>query len=200
MRSFWTTTLALALAGLALVAPAKAQDFNGFSGNESTPRVFHIFDEVRTGGSFSVQPNDDSGFIVRGEVITGQFFRRTDNYVANTLFNPRAHLGANFATAKDGVSQVYGGLTWDFPVFDPFFIEATFGFTVHNGPLESSGDGLDLGCRVLFRESLGVGVDLGKHWRVLAAADHSSHAHRLCSNEAGNSGITHVGAYVGYRF
>ncbi len=89
------------------------------------------------------------------------------------------------------------GLTWDFPVYKSFFLEASFGGTIHDGPLESPGNGLDLGCHLLFHESIGAGVDLGQHWRVLGEADHSSHAN-LC--DGGNSGITHAGVYVGYRF
>jgi hypothetical protein len=196
MRTLRIIAFGMMLAGLAGFGTAHAQQFSSASGGG----LFGIFDEVRTGASFSVQPNDDSGVIVRGELLFRNFFPMTDNYAANTLFNPRLHIGGNLATAEDGVSQVFSGLTWNFPVFRNFFVEATFGFTVHNGPLESAGDGLDLGCRLLFREGIGVGVDLGQHWRVVAAADHSSHAHLICSNESGNSGITHVGGFVGYRF
>ena len=126
--------------------------------------------------------------------------RRFQNYWANTLLRPRIHVGGNLATGSDPINQVYAGLTWHFPVYDPFFLEASFGGTWHDGPLESPGDGLDLGCHWLFRESLALGVDLGEHWRVLASADHSSHAHLCDGGKAGNSGITHAGVYAGYRF
>ena len=119
------------------------------------------------------------------------------NYFANTLLRPRIHVGGNLAIDDDGVDQVYGGLTWHFPVFGPLFIEASFGGTWHDGPLKAAGAGLDLGCHLLFHERLGVGVDVGQHWRVVGVADHSSHA-GIC--DGGNSGITHAGAYVGYRF
>jgi lipid A 3-O-deacylase len=196
MRSRRKRIFGLALATLIWACPAAAQEFS--SGGE--PGVFSIFDEVRTGGSFSVQPNDDSGFILGGELLFRSFGRPSDNYFANTLLRPRIHVGGNLATADDGVSQVYSGLTWNFPVFRPLFLEATFGFTVHNGPLDSPGDGLDLGCHLLFRESIGAGANLGEHWRVIARADHSSHAHLICDKNSGNSGLTHVGLFVGYRF
>jgi lipid A 3-O-deacylase len=197
MRSRRKTTFGLVLAGLLVACPAAAQEFSSSPDNTG---LFGIFDEVRTGGSFSVQPNDDSGLILRGELLFRSFVRPFDNYFADTLLRPRVHIGGNLATASDGVSQVYSGLTWDFPIYRDFFLEATFGFTVHNGPLESPGDGLDLGCHLLFRESIGAGINLGEHWRVIAAADHSSHAHLICAKGSGNSGITHAGVFVGYRF
>lgn len=175
---------------LAVASQASAQEFAGQS-----PGLFGIFDEVRAGGSFSVQDNDDSGVIVNGQLLFRPFLPPFDNYLANTLLRPRLHLGGSLATADDGISQVFAGLTWNFPVFGPFFLEASFGGTVHDGPL--SGPDLDLGCHLLFRESIGVGADLGSRWRLLVAADHSSHAD-LCNG--GNAGLTHVGGYLGYRF
>lgn len=180
--------------GLIGLGPTSAQQFS----SSSEPGLFGIFDEVRTGGSFSIQPDYEPGFILRGELIFRSFVPPFDNYFANTLLRPRVHVGGNLATGNHGVSQVFSGFTWNFPLFSKLFLEATFGLTVHDGPLESPGGGLDLGCELLFRESIGVGVDLGQHWRVLAAADHSSHAHLIC--DGGNSGITHAGVYVGYRF
>ena len=120
---------------------------------------------MRVGTVFSVQPNDHSGVILSGQLYFKAFVPPRQNYLANTLLRPRLFVGGNLATANDGVSQVYGGLTWHFPVYDPFFLEASFGGTYHDGPLESPGDGLDLGCHWLFHERLGVGVDLGEHWR-----------------------------------
>ncbi len=195
MRRLRTAALGLVLGGLIAAGPATAQEFSFSDGNGG---LFSIFDEVRTGGSFSIQPGYESDFILRGELIFRSFVPPFDNYFANTLLRPRVHVGGNLATGAEGISQVFAGFTWNFPVFQDFFIEATFGMTVHDGPLESPTGGLDLGCHLLFRESIGVGVNLGQRWRVVAAADHSSHAHLIC--DGGNSGITHAGVYVGYRF
>lgn len=184
-------------AALALCAPAAAQEFAGYQDTGGGPGLFGIFDEVRTGGSLSVQPGYDSGFILRGELLFRSFGSPSDNYVANTILRPRVHIGGNLATGGGGVNQLYAGLTWNFPVYDPFFVEATFGGTWHDGPLDSPAGGLDLGCHVMFRESIGVGMDIGERWRVVTAVDHSSHAH-LC--DGGNSGLTHAGVFVGYRF
>lgn len=184
--------LGFALAAAMLAPPAVAQEFA-----PSGDGLFGIFDEARLGTVFSVQDNDEFGVIVSGQLFFKSFVPPFENYFANTLLRPRVHVGGNLATADDGVSQVYAGLTWNFPVFNRFFLEASFGGTLHDGPLESPGDGLDLGCHFMFRESIGVGVDLGQRWRVVASADHSSHAN-LC--DGGNSGITHAGVYAGYRF
>jgi len=191
--------LAAGLASLALTGRAAAQDFSGFAESPGGG-VFSIFDEVRGGASFSVQDNDDSGVIVRGELLFRAFGQPYQNYFANTLLRPRLHVGGALATEDGGVSQVYGGLTWNFPLFGAVFLEASFGGTWHDGPLASPGDGLDLGCHWLFRESVGLGYDVNEHWRVLVAADHSSHAKLCDGGDAGNSGITHVGGYIGYRF
>ena len=76
-----------------------------------------------------------------------------------------------------------------------FFAEASFGATVHNGAIK--GAEVALGCHTLFRESLGVGANVGEHWRVIASLDRSSHF-GLCSPI--DDGLTHAGLSVGYRF
>ena len=184
--------LGLAFA-VAFGSGAAAQQFSDTPGRG----LASIFDEVRVGAVYPVQPSDDSGVILSGQLYFHAFGPPRQNYWADTLLRPRIHVGGNLATGSDPINQAYAGLTWHFPVWDRYFVEASFGGTVHDGPLESSGDGLDLGCSVLFRESVAVGADLTQHWRVLASADHSSNA-GLC--DKGNSGITHAGVYVGYRF
>ena len=180
----------------ALASQAAAQQFDNSSGQG----LFGIFDEVRAGAVYPVQPNDDSGVTLSGQLYFRAFGQPYQNYWANTLLRPRIHVGGNVATGDDPIHQAYAGLTWHFPVYDRLFVEAGFGGTWHDGPLESPGDGLDLGCHWLFRESIAVGFNVNQHWRVLASADHSSHADLCDDGKAGNSGITHAGVYAGYRF
>jgi hypothetical protein len=187
--------LGSALAAATAFSQAGAQEFSGFGGSAGAGG-FGIFDEVRAGGSFSIQSSSPDGLLVNGQLLFTTFVGPFDNYLMNTLLRPRPHLGATVAT-DSGTSQIFGGLTWEFPLLGPLFLEASFGGTVHDGPLEGGGGGESLGCRVLFRESVGLGLDLGMHWRVVAAADHSSHA-GLCNGP--NGGLTHAGIYVGYRF
>jgi len=193
LRIFRMMALSAGLTVAATAYPASAQQFD----NSSTPGLFGIFDEVRLGTVFPTESNDDSGVIVSGQLYFREFVRPFESYWANTLLRPRIHVGGNLATGDDPINQAYAGFTWHFPIRDRFFFEASFGGTVHDGPLDSDGDGLDLGCHLLFRESIALGVDLGRRWRLLASADHSSHAD-LC--DGGNSGITHAGIYAGYRF
>ncbi len=160
---------------------------------------FAIFDELRLGALASVDEEDTSGGILSGQLYFKPFGGTYESYLAETLLRPRLHIGGNVATEDDGVSQIYAGLTWNFPVFEGISIEASFGGTLHDGPLASF-DSLDLGCEWLFHESIGVSFDLGRRWRVVTQADHSSHAMLCEGGDAPNSGVTHVGVYTGYRF
>ncbi|MGH6922454.1 MAG: acyloxyacyl hydrolase [Propylenella sp.] len=186
--------LTIAFAGAAFASDAAAQQFSEREG------LFGIFDEVRGGAVYPVQPNDDSGVTLSGQLYFKSFVPPMQNYWANALLRPRVHVGGNLATGDDPINQVYAGLTWHFPIYNSFFFEGSFGGTWHDGPLDSPGDGLDLGCHWLFRESIALGMDVNDNWRVLASVDHSSHAGLCDDGRAGNSGITHAGVYVGYRF
>ena len=198
MRPFRKTAICavgVCLGSLGAAATAGAQAF-GFAESDARPGLFGIFDEVRFGGSFSVQDSSPDGLLLNGQLFFTTFVPPFENYLLNTFLRPRPHIWATIAT-DDGPNQLSGGLTWNFPIFDPFFLEASFGGTWHDGPLESPAGGDDLGCHVMFRESVGIGADFGEHWRAVVLADHASHA-GLC--DGGNSGLTHVGLYAGYRF
>jgi hypothetical protein len=119
--------------------------------------------------------------------------RPFDNYFLNTLLRPRPHIGAT--GSFDGPDQLFAGLTWNFPIWRGLFAEASFGGTLTNADLHNAQ--IAVGCPVLFRESLGLGVDIGPHWRAMVGVDHSSHA-ELCDED--NDGLTHLGGYLGYRF
>jgi hypothetical protein len=141
------------------------------------------------------QDNSESvhGVYVTGQVLFDPFVRPFDNYFLNTLLRPRPHIGGT--GSFDGPDQLFAGLTWNFPIWRGLFAEASFGGTIHNAELHNAQ--VAVGCRVLFRESLGLGVDIGPHWRAMVGVDHSSHA-ELCDKD--NDGLTHLGGYLGYRF
>lgn len=160
-----------------------------------------IVDEVRLGGSTFLKgsvPDEEDGVFISGEVLFDPFWAGSGQPLVDILLRPRPHLGAS-VSAGDGTDQVYAGLTWNLPLGQLVFLEASFGGTVHNGELhQDPGDtNLQLGCRFLFRESAGLGLNLGERWRVMGSVDHSSHA-SLCDDH--NDGLTHVGASLGYRF
>ena len=156
-----------------------------------------IFDEVRLGGTTFWQRGDngpEGGLYVTGQVLFDPFVPPLDNFFLDVLLRPRPHLGGSVST-DGGSSQAFGVLTWTLPLPSVLFLEASFGGTIHDAPLENAP--IAVGCRVLFHERLGLGLELGQHWRVIGGIDHSSHAN-LCGDE--NDGLTHIGGSVGYRF
>jgi hypothetical protein len=179
--------------------------FDGMPAYAAAPVPAHnpggIVDEVRLGGTAFWQDNHEGtedGLFLTGQVLFDPLPGAYGNILLDILLKPRPHFGASLSTAE-GTNQVFGGLTWTLPVPPIFFLEASFGGTLHDGELEGTPGvpGLSLGCHLLFRESLGAGVELGEHWRALASVDHSSHAD-LCGDL--NSGLTHIGGSLGYRF
>ena len=154
-----------------------------------------IFDEVRLGvlGFWQDNSSSEEGVYVTAQVLFDPFLQPFDNIILDVLLRPRPHIGGT--ASFDGTDQLFAGLTWTVPIWRGFFAEASLGGTIHNGPLDNAQ--VALGCRVLFRESLGLGVEIGEHWRVIAGIDHSSHAD-LCDGD--NDGLTHVGVSAGYRF
>lgn len=108
----------------------------------------------------------------------------------------RPHLGGAINTSGD-TSYGYFGLTGTVPVGRKLFLELSVGGAVHNGNKNKNELGRkDLGCRVLFRESIGGGVYLGKHASLSVVLDHISNAN-LCEK---NEGLETVGVRYGYRF
>jgi hypothetical protein len=187
------------LAGLGMLLLGAAQEYAGFGQTGRSGGLFGIIDEVRFGGSYSLPENEPGGLLLNGQVLFTNLLPPLHSYLLNALLRPRPHLGATIAT-DDGTDQIFGGLTWTSPLFRMLFVEIGLGATVHNGPFDSPDDGPDLGCSPLFRESIAVGMDLPWSWRALAGADHSSHANLCEGGRALNDGLTHAGAYVGYRF
>jgi lipid A 3-O-deacylase len=121
----------------------------------------------------------------------------------NWLWSPRPHIGASFNASSDDTDQLYAGLTWEWEPLQDFFIDASFGFSGHNGRLhidgadEDSGRRREFGCKVLFRESLELGYRLTKRHSLSAIWDHISHG-GLCDDE--NEGMDNAGIRYGYRY
>jgi len=112
------------------------------------------------------------------------------------IWSPRPHIGATYNAYGD-TSQAYLGLTWEWDFFTDFFGGFSFGASVHDGKKTTlSLDKKELGCRVLFRESLTLGYRFTKKHSIMAFIDHISNA-KLCSR---NEGLETVGIRYGYRF
>ena len=158
---------------------------------------FGILSEVRGGVSAHGFPDAESGSVdVNGEVLSVKPYRLPGNSIWN-YFIPRLHLGGDLNTAGK-TSQVYGGVTWNFPIYERLFGELTFGGEVNDGHAgRIVPDGFNrVGCNELFRESGSVGYQLTEHWTVMATLEHSSNA-SLCFH---NAGITNAGVRLGYVF
>lgn len=154
-----------------------------------------IVDEVRfgAGGVIEGDGSKDKGAVGSLELYFAPF-GSSGTGIASVLTQPRIELGVS--GGADATDQVYAGLNWHLPLGETFFAEAGFGGTVHNGNLDG-GDGPRLGCRVLFREQVALGVRLTDRVNLVAAADHSSHAD-ICDGP--NDGITHAGLALGVKF
>lgn len=185
-----------------LAAPAEAGDLIAGPARVVTATEDYdprFFSELRLGALASVDGRErvrEDGVFVDAQILLNPILPPLDNLVAELLLRPRPHAGVTVSTAGE-TNQVYAGLTWTFPVTSVLFLEASFGATLHDRPLdEDFEDGAKLGCHLLFRESVGIGLALGPRWNVIATVDHASHA-GLCG---ANDGLTHAGTSLGYRF
>lgn len=95
-------------------------------------------------------------------------------------------------------NTAYAGATARYRLTDSFFVEGFFGLTLHDSDTPKEADGLDLGCRLLFREGAGLGYQSGKH-SLGVYLSHASHGGILCDEDE-NDGITSVGLRYGYHF
>jgi hypothetical protein len=110
----------------------------------------------------------------------------------------RPHVGAtlNFGGLE---SMVYAGMSWTIPIPQtPLFVEGSFGGAIHNGAVTgAAAPARDLGCRVLFRESVSLGAMITDQASIMATIEHASHA-SMCSGQ--NRGLTNAGVRIGWKF
>ena len=110
--------------------------------------------------------------------------------------SPEPHIGANINTAGD-TSQVFAGLSYEWSLWKGLFAGISVGGAYHNGETDAFlPDKKDLGCHLLFRESLTLGWAITEHHKVAAVFDHISNA-KLCDH---NEGLENLGVRYSYRF
>jgi len=95
-------------------------------------------------------------------------------------------------------NTAYAGATARYRFAESFFVEGFFGFAIHDADTPTDANGLDLGCKVLFREGAGLGYLSGPHSLGIYVS-HASHGDILCDADE-NDGMTSVGLRYGYHF
>ena len=158
---------------------------------------YGILSEARFGVlAHGVDEHEFGTVDVNGEVLFTKLYRLQGAW---DYLIPRFHLGGNLNTAGR-TSDVYGGVTWQFPVYGRFFGELGFGGDLNDGNTSlvfpKGNTDIRVGCVANFRESASLGYHLDEHWNVMAFAEHASNA-GLCAH---NEGITAIGGRVGYVF
>jgi hypothetical protein len=183
-------------AGALLIAVAP---LSGPKADQRSPSTdVPLIDEFRFGilaADLEEGGGSDDTIAINAEILTPPLGYAADKTILDIFLHPRLHLGANINTDSDAVNQAYAGVTWDFPLTDTLFLEASFGGAVHDG--ETDGDDPDsFGCTLNFRESLSLGMVLAENLNVMLTVDHMSNG-GLCDQ---NQGLTNVGVRVGYRW
>ena len=162
------------------------------------PSPYGILSEARFGVlAHGVDEHESGSVDVNGEVLFNKVYRLQGAW---DYLIPRFHLGGNLNTAGR-TSDVYGGVTWQFPIYSRFFGELGFGGDLNDGDTrkvfpKTGNTDIRVGCVANFRESASLGYHLDDHWNLMAFAEHASNA-GLCAH---NEGITAIGARVGYVF
>ncbi|WP_305988929.1 acyloxyacyl hydrolase [Roseibium sp. MMSF_3544] len=152
--------------------------------------------EIRGGVLYHDTSGKESGVDLNAEYLSkwaafDLFIPRTS---VQAIFRP--HIGANLNLQGD-TSYGYAGYSLTLNLTSRLFLEGSFGGMVHNGMSDSHDDSrLDLGCNVMFRESIAAGFRLTDDLNVSGILEHGSNA-GSCSD---NNGITNVGIRVGYAF
>jgi len=121
------------------------------------------------------------------------------------IMSPRPHIGFSVNGSTNNTDYAYGGITWEWFPWKTMFIDFSFGAAGHNGKRKDDANLVfpadvnrrrEMGCSVLFRESLEIGVILAEHHGISAMWDHLSNG-GLCSQ---NEGLDNLGIRYGYRF
>ncbi len=113
------------------------------------------------------------------------------------FLTPRPHVGIGVNLDDNGTDYIYTGLTWNVPVGEVIFLEGSFGIAANNGEKRPTATRGGLGSNVLFRETLGVGANLGEDFTVLLRWEHQSHANLFGDD---NQGLSNIGVMFGAKF
>jgi lipid A 3-O-deacylase len=161
------------------------------AGQQSRPR---FLSEVRFGllvhdeGPFS--RNEEDGVDANFEVLFNppEFLKK--------IWSPRPHVGASINSSGD-TSQFYLGLTWEWEFRQVWYVDFSLGGAAHTGKKKTNDiKRKELGCKVLFRESIELGYRIRTRHSISAFLDHLSNGN-ICDK---NEGLESIGMRYGYRF
>lgn len=116
----------------------------------------------------------------------------------SSIWSPRPHLGFSInSDPGDNTNQIYAGLSWEWQFWGGMLAGFSLGGAVHDGE-DSTNDPnrKELGCPVLFRESVEVGYRFADRHAVTLFLDHISNA-SICDH---NEGLESFGVRYGYKF
>lgn len=119
----------------------------------------------------------------------------------DVIWSPRPHIGADINTGDD-TSQIYAGLSWEWFLWRDLFAGFSLGGALHDGETTlgatdpDKGKKKELGCSLLFRESVEIGWMVTPNHGLSFMLDHISNA-KLCDE---NEGLENMGIRYGYRF
>ncbi|MBP1851033.1 acyloxyacyl hydrolase [Rhizobium halophytocola] len=154
--------------------------------------------EIRTGLSASIQDgrSQETGLFPNITFFFDPFDAMDATTPLDLLLHPRVNVGAILSTSGE-TNLAFGGVDWKIPVTDKLYLDLGFGGAVHDGTLTGNTDGPNLGCHLLFHESVAAGYRITDRFDLVASVDHSSHA-ELCDGP--NDGVSHAGLAVAYHF
>ena len=191
-----------------------ASNFIGFTSalaEDSSPSF--AINELRFGG-LNHDPvglgREMGGLSVAAEILFTSFnFDRnnwSENPIWEVLVRPRLHVGG-YLNTRGKTNYIYSGLTWRAGIGPVLFVEGTFGAAIHDGYIGTLNRGIAsvpgtrnraaLGLRVLFRESISIGLQINEKFSVIAGIEHLSHGSVVSQI---NNGLTNYGVKIGYKF
>jgi lipid A 3-O-deacylase len=203
----WYIVVAFALS-LVAAGPAVADD--------AVPSPTPFISEVRGGVMYhedsrlrrvffnQSKPREDGIFDINGEVLFAPLPFHSDNWFLNFLLTPRPRIGTSI-NIGNGTSQASAGLAWNVTIWKNIFWgwnlfwEGSLDVAIHNGwtdPTPPPNHLRGLGCSPIFRQSLSMGFEIDKNWRVMGTFEHLDNF-GLCQD---NQMLSNLGLRVGYRF
>ncbi len=191
--------MAVALGVLAMVGGAAA---GGAAAQElGEPRQHPFISEMKAGALFHNIEDGDT-VDVNVEVLFHALPLRTGSDILDWVLRPRPHLGFSVNT-NDEESRIYGGISYDLPLGNRFFLSGGGGLAISNNvvedPVPPGDDDADrpvLGSFWFFRGFAEAGFRLTERQSLSVIFEHSNASGIVDDSE----GLNTLGLRYGLRF